>query len=77
MAVIKNDKDVLLQAASLRVIGTEAVISLSNGKFTTLKNNGGTTPASITLTAASSVFTGAADKHGTMLLIPPLIHGYL
>lgn len=62
MAVIKNDKDVLLQAASLRVIGTEAVISLSNGKFTTLKNNGGTTPASITLTAASSVFTGAAVK---------------
>lgn len=62
MATIKNDKDVLLQAASPRIINTASVISLSSGKFTTLKNNGSTTPSSITLTAGSSVFTGASVK---------------
>lgn len=61
MAVIKNDRDVLLQTATVRVVGTTANIILSTGIFNTSAESG-TTPASITLTANTVGFTPACTK---------------
>lgn len=62
MAVVKNDRDVLLQSATVRIVDTAANIGLSAGIFTTAKNGGATTPASITLTANTTGFSPSATK---------------
>jgi hypothetical protein len=62
MAVIKNDRDVLLQASFNRTVVVSVAITASNGRFLQLKNAGGVTPTSITLTATTNVYTVAAIK---------------
>lgn len=57
MAVIKNDRDIALQATVPRLIATSVAISADGALFTKLKNGGGYTPANITLTANTTVFT--------------------
>lgn len=62
MATIKNDRDAILQAASVRIVDTAANIDLSAGTFNTAKNGGATSPSSITLTAVVTAFTVASVK---------------
>ena len=63
MAVIKNDRDVLLQAAPYRLSDTLVDITGTAGAFNTAKNGGLTLPATITLTATTNnVFTAASVK---------------
>jgi hypothetical protein len=62
MAVIKNDRDILLQSSFNRTVVVSVSISATSGRFLQLKNAGGVTPNSITLTATTSVYTVAAIK---------------
>lgn len=63
MAVIKNDRDVMLQAAPYRLSDTLVDVSATAGAFNTSKNGGTTLPATITLTATTNnVFTVACVK---------------
>lgn len=62
MAIVKNDRDVLLQGASVRLLDAATTIGMSTGAFNTEKNGGPTTPSSITLTASVVGFTPAAVK---------------
>lgn len=63
MAIIKNDRDILLQAAPYRLSDTVVTITSTAGAFNTAKNGGSTLPANITLTATvNNVFTAACVK---------------